>query len=137
MPGFWRGTIFATLLFGAGASVQAETKLDFWHSYVQPSGVTHYSFHIASYKRGIFFGSCGPSTRALQWEFDIDLAGKGPTYGKGQIRITSETRPVEVVSGTVSLGQGEITATIQLRVKISDVEREFIGNGTHSIKKLR
>ena len=115
-----------------------ETKLDFWHSYVhQPSGVIHYSFQIASYKRGLFFGSCGPSTRSLQWEYDIDLSGPGPVYEKDQIRITSDTKPIGVVSGTIRYDAKRNEAALDLRVQSSPGESAFPGNGTHSIKKIK
>jgi hypothetical protein len=130
--------VVACVLFCGTASMCAEMKLDFWHSYIhQPSGVIHYSFQIANYKRGIFFGSCGPSTRSLQWAFDIDLAGKGPTYNKDQIKVTSDTKRVEVVSGTVTIEAGERDATINLRVKSSGSEIQFTANGTHRIVKLK
>jgi hypothetical protein len=117
---------------------QAETKLDFWHSYIhQPSGVVHYSFQIASYKRGIFFGSCGPSTRSLQWEYDIDLAGPGPSYQKDQVRITSEAKAVETVSGTITVDSKRSEAKIDLQIKSSGKSLSFPGNGTHRILKLR
>jgi len=126
------------LLSLATLPARAETKLDFWHSYVhQPSGVIHYSFQIASYKRGIFFGSCGPSTRALQWEFDIDLAGAGPVYNKDQINVTSEGQKLEVVAGNISLDPAQREATISLRVKASATATEFAGNGKHRIIKLK
>src|SRR5260370_23519409 len=100
------------------AEAHAETKLDFWHSYAhQPSGVTHYSFHIANYKRGLFFGSCGPSTRSLQWEYDVDLAGSGPVYEKPQVYITCEGKQIEVFSGTVTFEPNQRQAQIYLRVK--------------------
>lgn len=118
-------------------AVHAETNLDFWHSYIQPNGVVHYSFQIACYKRGLFFGSCGPSTRSLQWEYDIDLAGKGPVYQKEQIAITSEGKQVEVLSGTITVSPKAGEATINLKVKLSGAELEFIGNGIHAIKKLK
>ena len=131
--------IFAAvfLLFGVNSG-RAEIKLDFWHSYIhQPSGVVHYSFQIANYKRGIFFGSCGPSTRSLQWQFDIDLAGKGPVYNKDDIKITSDAKAVEVVSGTVTIGAGGRDATINLQVKASGSDTPFAGNGAHRIAKLK
>src|SRR5690349_3457965 len=118
-------------------SAMAEVKLDFWHSYNHPSGVVHHSFQIASYKRGIFFGSCGPSARSLQWEYDIDLAGKGPEYQKDQIAVTSEGKKIEVVSGTITVGPKASEATIRLHVNINGTETEFVGNGTHAIKKLK
>jgi hypothetical protein len=116
----------------------AETKLDFWHSYVhQPSGVIHYSFQIASYKRGLFFGSCGPSTRSLQWEYDIDLAGTGPVYQKDQIAITSEGKTVEIVSGTIMIEPKRNEATLGLQIKSSGTNLTFPGNGTHRVVKLK
>ena len=129
------------LAFTSGSfelAARAETKLDFWHSYIhQPSGVVHYSFQIAHYKRGLFFGSCGPSTRSLQWEYDIDLAGKGPVYQKEQVAITSEGKPVEVRSGNITVSPKAGEAAINLRVRLSGAELEFMGNGTHAIKKLK
>jgi hypothetical protein len=114
------------------------TKLDFWHSYVhQPSGVIHYSFQIANYKRGIFFGSCGPSTRSLQWEYDIDLAGPGPVYEKQQITVSSDAKPVEVVSGKVRIDQKRGEATIDLHVRSAAGKLSFLGNGTHRISKIK
>ena len=117
---------------------RGETKLDFWHSYIhQPDGVIHYSFRIASYKRGLFFGSCGPSTRSLQWEYDIDLAGKGPLYQKDQINITSEGKKIEVISGTITLSPDTSQATFILRVHLSGADLDFAGNGSHQIKRLK
>src|SRR5438105_12438651 len=99
---------FARLLIAivtmlSASPARAEAKLDFWHSYThQPSGVIHYSFQIASYKRGLFFGSCGPSTRSLQWEYDIDLTGPGPVYQADQISMTSDLKKVPIGSGTLT-----------------------------------
>ena len=128
-------------VFAATSSVQlayGETKLDFWHSYThQPSGVIHYSFHIANYKRGLFFGSCGPSTRSLQWDYDIDLAGNGPTYEKEKMTITSEGKKVDVVSGTITIDPDQREARIDLRVRIGTQTNDFRGNGTHRVVKLK
>src|SRR5258706_15729232 len=78
---------FLAILF-ASASVHAATKLDFWHSYGhQPGGTTHFAFHLASYKRGLFFGSSGPSTMSLDWSFDFDLSGDGPIYHPCLLRL--------------------------------------------------
>lgn len=126
-------------LLAAAPGARAETKLDFWHAYRhQPSGVIHYSFQIASYKRGLFFGSCGPSTRSLQWEYDIDLAGPGPLYQIDQIAITSEGKKIEVVSGTIAVTPHAEKAAINLKVKSGAAAvLAFPGNGSHSIKKLK
>ena len=116
----------------------AETKLDFWHSYLhQPSGVIHYSFQIASYKRGLFFGSCGPSTRSLRWEYDIDLTGAGLVYQKDAIRITSDLKNVEIVSGTITVDQKRNEAAIDLQIKSGGNTVGFTGNGTNHIVKIK
>ncbi|HZR18514.1 MAG TPA: hypothetical protein VFE51_14570 [Verrucomicrobiae bacterium] len=115
----------------------AETRLDFWHSYSPPTGIVHYSFQLASYKRGVFFGSCGPSTRSLKWEYDIDLEGIGPVYTKEQIKITSDAKPIEIVSGTISIEAKQSEANLRLRVRSAGGDSEFVGNGTHRIKKLK
>lgn len=137
----WRRLLQCLVVIGAFCSFQAlhaETKLDFWHSYIhQPGGVVHYSFQIASYKRGLFFGSCGPSTRSLQWEYDIDLAGPGPVYQTTQISITSDLKKVQVDSGSISVDAARDRATIRLRVKSAAGTSEFIANGTHLIKKIK
>jgi hypothetical protein len=136
---WWKPIFLATCcLLIAVCPARAETKLDFWHSYVhQPSGVVHYSFHIANYKRGIFFGSCGPSTRALQWAFEIDLSGNGPVYNKNQINVTSDGQKVEVGSGTIAVDTAQRETMINLRVKASGTEVEFSGNGKHRIVKIK
>jgi hypothetical protein len=115
-----------------------EVKLDFWHSYThQPSGVIHYSFRIASYKRGLFFGSCGPSTRSLQWQYDIDLAGPGPLYQKDQITVTSEGKRIDVVAGTITLSPNQRETTINLKVNLANGSGDFLANGTHPVQKLK
>jgi hypothetical protein len=135
-PGLLQSTIIF-VLFCAAADASAGTKLNFWHSYThQPSGVTHYSFHIANYKRGLFFGSCGPSTRSLQWEYDVDLVGIGPIYSKDHITITIEGKSVEVVSGTIAINTEGQTAKIDLRINYERSATDFAGNGTHHIKKI-
>jgi hypothetical protein len=121
----------------------AGTVLDFWHAYQhQPSGVTHFSFHIANYKRGLFFGSCGPSTRSLQWAYEVDLAGPGPAYGTNDIRISTDGRPLTVVAGTITISGKQDSAAIQIQTKQSGTNSpgpalSFAGNGTHPIRKLK
>ena len=127
----------------SGAKVSAGTELDFWHSYThQPSGSIHFSFHIANYKRGLFFGSCGPSTRSLQWGFDLDLAGPGPVYSKDQITLTRDGKPVTIASGSINVDAKQDHATIRLQTCAAGTNQpaipaDFPGNGTHRIKKLR
>jgi hypothetical protein len=124
--------------FWSAAEAYAETKLDFWHSYThQPDGVIHYSFHIANYKRGLFFGSCGPSTRSLQWGYDVDLAGGGPTYATNQVAVSLDGKKVEVVSGTIRIDLKQREASIDLRVKVDGAVINFLGNGIHHVGKAK
>ena len=114
------------------------TGVDFWHSYThQPDGVPHCSFCIAKYKRGLFFGSCGPSTRSLQWEYDVDLAGAGPVYESNRITLTTEGKTIEVLSGRIATESNQEQVTIDLRVKIAGSTTNFIGNGVYRIRKLK
>jgi hypothetical protein len=70
-------------------NIVAGTTLDFWHSYVRAqTQETHFGFHLSQYKRGLFWGSCGPSTKSLQWSFTFDLAGDGPIYATGQFSVS-------------------------------------------------
>jgi hypothetical protein len=117
--------------------VNAGTELDFWHSYThQPSGKSHYSFHIANYKRGLFFGPCGPSTRSVQWEYDVDLTDNGPVYQKDQIAIKAEGKPFAVAAGTISIDAKQQNAKIDLQIGRDGTTTNFVGNGTWRIKKI-
>jgi len=137
-----RDSIFANgiasflAIFFASASVHAATKLDFWHSYGhQP---THFAFHLASYKRGLFFGPCGPSTMSLNWSFDFDLAGDGPTYDHGHLKLTNdEAAEIKVVSGEITIDSKRENAEISLFVNKDGSTTAFIGNGKYRIKKLK
>lgn len=124
------------LLLSVLASAMAETKVDFWHSYVPPKGAIHYSFQIASYKRGLFFGSCGPSTRSLLWEYDIDLTGPGPVYQKEQIVVRADLKPVEVTAGTIRVDTSSRQVTLDLHLQ-STSSIAFPGNGTYTTKALK
>jgi hypothetical protein len=127
----------------SAASARAGTELNFWHSYVhQPSGVTHFSFHIANYKRGLFFGSCGPSTRSLQWGYDVDLAGSGPLYTSDEIKLELDGKRIPVASGTISIDPNQQQATIQLQITQPGTNQpvnpaNFKGNGTHRIQRIK
>jgi hypothetical protein len=128
-------------VFCSALPARAGTELDFWHSYVhQADGATHFSFHIANYKRGLFFGSCGPSTRSLQWGYDVDLAGPGPRYTADQITLRVDGKPVSIASGTIAVDLNQQQATIQLQITQSGTNQpvtstNFPGNGTHRISK--
>ena len=129
--------IFGVLLLAA-ASATAGTELDSWHSYRhQPSGVVHYGFHLASFKRGLFVGSCGFSTKSLRWGFDFDLAGPGPVYQKEEVKVSTEDRSsLKVISGQITIDP-RLQATIGLVVEEAGIQRQFIGNGKYRIHKLK
>src|SRR5262245_7012061 len=100
------------------------------HSYIHnPSGQPHTVFHLANYKKGLFFGSCGPSTRSLQWEYHIELTGKGPEYSMSDIELKDGNfQTVQLETGSIRLDPGKHTATISLVVKQNSGTKEFIGN---------
>ena len=146
-PGMRRRKVISLVLLSGSLVLappaRAGTELNFWHSYVhQPDGVTHFSFHIANYKRGLFFGSCGPSTRSLQWSYDVDLAGAGPLYNRDQIKLSVDGKQLEVSLGTISIDSNQQHATIQLQITQPSTHQpatstNFAGNGTHQIRMLK
>src|ERR1022692_3105580 len=45
----------------------ADTKLDFWHSYTHTqTQQIHYGFNLTNSKHGLFWGPCGPSIESIQ-----------------------------------------------------------------------
>jgi hypothetical protein len=108
-----------------------------WHSYIhQPSGQIHFSLHLASYKRGLFFGSCGPSTRSLQWEYYIELKGDLPTYTKETIELKDgEYHPMPVDSGSILFDRGKRTMKIDIAVIQNSKVQQFTHNGVYSMQK--
>jgi hypothetical protein len=120
------------------SDVRAGTVLDFWHSYIPPPpSQTHYSFHLGNYKRGIFFGSCGISTKCQQWAFQFDLTGDGPVYTTDQLTLTDDNgKSLKIVSGKISIEQKQTTAIIELQIERDDVTNQFVGNGKFKIKKI-
>jgi len=130
--------IFSGVLF-ATAPVRAGTVLDFWHDYTPPqTDEKHHGFHLANYKRGLFFGSCGISTRSLQWGFTCDLAGDGPVYEAGKLTLTGEDlKPIKIVAGRITIDGKQTTAVITLEVEQAGRTNQFIGNGTYRIKPLK
>ena len=107
------------------------------HSYVHhPSGQTHLVFHLVNYKRGLFFGSCGPSTRSLRWEYYLEMKGNGPTYAKDDIEIKDgDYRFVPIESGSVTIDDKAHTARISLTIKQDSGAKTFVGNGDYKIRQ--
>jgi len=105
------------------------------HSYIHnPSGQTHVVFHLVSYKRGLFFGSCGPSTRSLQWEYYIEMKGKGPTYAEEDIEVKDgEYRLIPIESGSITIDTKTHQAQICLTVRQNSGAKAFVGNGDYKM----
>jgi hypothetical protein len=122
-----------------GHSLFAGTTLDFWHSYVHAqTQERHYSFHLTQCKRGLFWGSCGPSTKSLQWSFTFDLAGDGPVYDAKRISISDDNgKALHVISGQVTTTAKQSIAKIALQVENEGRTNTFIGNGDHPIHGLK
>jgi hypothetical protein len=132
--------ILSLVLLAAGPpNLHAGTELNFWHSYLHAQTSTpHFSFNLAKYKRGLFFGSCGPSTRSQQWLFTFDLTGDGPAYSLGQITLTSdEPRAVKVTGGAVTIDTKHDRAVIALQIDDAGLSTAFVGNGTYRIHRLK
>ncbi len=123
----------------AATSVLAATKLDFWHSYVHAqTHETHYGFYVSRYKRGLFWGSCGPSTKSQQWSFTFDLAGAGPVYASKQCSVSDDNgKSVPVVAGQVVTDMKRHTAKIDIEVESAGRTNKFVGNGEYPINKLK
>ena len=133
-----RGWI-AILVLLAANSLLAGTTLDFWHSYVHAkSQERHYSFHLAQCKRGLFWGSCGPSTKSLQWSFTFDLAGDGPIYDAKSISLSDDNgKALRVASGQVTTSAKRSIAKIALTVENEGHTNTFVGNGEYRIHEIK
>jgi hypothetical protein len=133
--------LLSLVLFAVGVSeLHAGTELTFWHYYIHsPSGVPHYSFHLASYKRGLFFGTCAWSTRSQRWSFSFDLSGDGLTYTPDRVTLRNddELRTYMIMDGTVTVDPRHETAVIALQVVEDGVSTPFVGNGTFRIHVLK
>lgn len=132
--------VFTLLWLNFAPLMVAGTEMRLWHSYLhQPDGEIHFAFSVADYKRGLFFGSCGPSTYSLQWMYSFDVAGAGPVYDPARIRLRNEmgvslgeTPPV---SGEIRVDAKRKRVEIQLKVQENGVVRDFHGNGSYAISE--
>ncbi|HZP59543.1 MAG TPA: hypothetical protein VFB27_04405 [Opitutaceae bacterium] len=127
---FW--VIFASVAL-------AGTEVRLWHRYIPPDGEPHFAFSVANYKRGLFWGSCGPSTYSLQWTYDFDLAGIGPTFRPRKIKFRNEMVPgmreQTPVSGEIRIDEEKKRIEIQLKVEDNGSVRDFEGNGDYAISE--
>jgi hypothetical protein len=124
-------------LFGA-LPAHAVTELSFWHDYIHsPSRVKHVSFDLKDFKRGLFFGSCGPTTRSLKWRFTFDLAGDVTQWPAASVRVQSDDfQVVNILSGSITVDPKQRHAVIDLQVEENGSAQPFIGNGRYRIHRV-
>jgi hypothetical protein len=88
---------------------------------------------IRSYRRGIFFGSCGPATKSLRWEYSFTLKGDGPVYRADAIEIRDGAlQPVAVRTGSIALT--ERTIRIDLAIEGNGRTVPFPYNGEYRFR---
>jgi hypothetical protein len=88
---------------------------------------------LAKFRRGLFFGSCGPATRSLTAEYSFTLRGDGPVYRKESIAMRNGARqPVAVRAGSITAG--DRTVTIDLSVQGKDGTIPFPWNGEYRFR---
>ena len=90
------------------------------------------TLYVRNYKRGLFFGSCGPSTHSLQWEYSLELKGIGPSFDASNIVVKDiSLQPVPISGGKVVIDEQRHLATIQLQVGKEDSLKNFPHNGQY------
>lgn len=131
-----RAVLSLLLIFSVAGVASAGTEVSLWHSYTnQPSGQFHFAFDLKNLKRGVFFGSCGLSTRSLQWEYGFQLKGKAVEYPKGAIELKDANFNLVLVdSGNVVVDEKKATIQINIKVSTNGVPQDFIGNGTYKLR---
>ena len=87
---------------------------------------------LQSYRRGIFFGSCGPATKSLRWEFSFTLRGDGPVYRAPAIEMKDGSlRTIAVRSGSIVLT--EESMQIDLAIEREGRTIPFPYNGQYRV----
>jgi len=136
ISGKMRAVLSLLVLFSLAGPAGAGTEVSLWHSYTnQPSGQIHFAFGLRNVKRGLFFGSCGPSTRSLQWEYGLELKGKAREYAKENIELKDANfHPVPLDSGNILVDDKKSTVQIAIKVSTNGAAQNFIGNGTYKVR---
>ena len=121
------------------ARATAGTELTFWHAYRHAqTGAAHFAFELSNVKRGLFFGTCGPSTRSLRWRYTFDVTGSGPLYAASQIAVQGDDlHPVKIFSGSIRVDGDQRNAVVDLQIERDGAPGAFQGNGTFRIHKLK
>jgi hypothetical protein len=131
-----RAVLSLLLFFSLADVADAATEVSLWRSYTnQPSGQFRFAFDLKNLKRGVFFGSCGASTRSLQWEYGFQLKGKAAEYAKDDIELKdANSHLVPVNSGKILVDEKRSTVQIIIKVSNNGVAQDFIGNGTYKLR---
>ena len=100
-------------------------------------GAKRRTVELKNYKRGLFFGSCGPSTRSMQWEYTFTLSGDGPVFKGGDITLKDgNLKQIPVSGGTIALDSKQHSVEIHLKINNGDDhEVSFPYNGGYKLKK--
>jgi hypothetical protein len=126
-------------LFSLGRPFIAAVEVEWWHSYVHSRTVEkHYSFTLARYRRGLFWGPCAFSTKALVWQYDFDLAGDQVVYTTPAIEVKPGLAgdPLKIERAVVTVDRKHAVATIKIKLHTASGLKDFAGNGTFHINAL-
>jgi len=131
-----RSVLSLLLVFSLAGVASAGTEVSLWRSYTnQPSGQFRFAFDLKNLKRGVFFGSCGASTRSLQWEYGFQLKGKAAEYVKDDIELKDANfNLVPIDSGNILVDEKKATVQIAIKVSTNGAAQDFIGNGTYKLR---
>lgn len=104
-----RAALVLALLFTAPRPTPATTRARIYR------GSHEREVSLESFRRGIFFGSCGPATKSLKWEFSFTLHGDGPVFHAPAIELKDGAlRPIPVRAGTIELSGRRVTIAIAI-----------------------
>src|SRR5580704_11374280 len=99
------GPIMKTILFAALLTLGAVAALAKSEARIFEGG-REKRIELQHFKQGLFFGSCGPATKSLQWEYSFTLSGEGSVYEAKDIGLKDGSlKPVEVTSGKITLDE--------------------------------
>ena len=99
------------------------------------SGTSEKRLEIRNYKRGLFFGSCGISTRSLQWEYSFRLKGPGLVYAVDAITMQDGSlKNIPLSAGEIKLEAKRVS--LNLKIKQAGMENPFPHNGTYKLTLL-
>ena len=99
-------------------------------------GTKQRTLELRNYKRGLFFGSCGPSTYSMQWEYTFTLTGDGPVFKADDIKLKDgRLKQLPVSGGTIVLDTKHHSINLDLKVTAGAAETSFPYNGRYKLKK--